>query len=493
MKMFELFAGSSVLIYGAGMYGQQVYHRIKSIYKVECFVDKRVRNIDNIDLEVNDIEHILKYKESVVLVCVHNANWHYDIAEDLYRHGFEKIVFLAMSEKYEETNSEKMNMIYNYFIEEEYGSLREIPCYSVMIGKYFEENIIRENKNYVVTWCDKEFLYSYDRMHEHLKEKKLETDFLNVPLIAYEPCTVLFRYFMYGIKDKVEKYIKLGKEVDNSFSMNEEEFLLEQYKTYRLLERKYEKGTDALQYMPIDVKWNVRGYFNIIDGHHRCVFYWLKGLQSMPVRMKREDYVIWMNDMAFQNIKKILGKNQIIPAVRINHPFLQKYKHSKTEYGITFLDLLSEWLYNSKSCFQSVIELSEKQAYYARNLYRMKKAKKIVAIVEPQEEVELAKAVASLQYIPEEAVDIRSSLKEAVSIYNEFELGIICARYDVKELELCLDILNMNITKTIFWQSKLDSDQEKEYILKHSDFKHYTCLATKCIDGRFCEIGVFDK
>ena len=496
MCNFELVIHSPVLIYGAGMFGQKIYHKIKDIYKIEGFIDRNVRSIDGIEVAVYDLEHIAEFHYCSVIVCTHNANWHYEIAEDLYAKGFEKIIFLAMSDNYPEKKAIQMNRIYNYFLEEEYSCLCGIPCYQDMKERNFTENIIRENKEYVVVWCGKELLYSYNKFHDYIKIDGLPKLYLDVPIIAYEPCTSLFRFFMNAIEGDVEKFVEVGRKVDNSFETTEEEFLNSQYDTYQLLEKTFEKGVDACQYMPIDVKWNPRGYFNLIDGHHRCAFYWLKGLQSMPVRMKRKDYEIWMNQPCFDKVKTLLkeeGGEQILPSVKIAHPVLQGYTCRYAEYGTTILDILTEWLYKEGLNFQSILEVSDYQGFYGRNFFRMKKAEQIVSVVQGDKEIKLAKAIAELQYIPDDAIKILSSLDEAIERNQTFEVGMLCGVYSIEELEINLDKLNNCLTNILFWQSKLNSQAEKEYILKYSDFHHYKDLATRFVNGRLCEIGVFVK
>ena len=98
-----------------------------------------------------------------------------------------------------------------------------------------------------------------------------------------------------------------------------------------------------------------------------------------------------------------------------------------------------------------------------------------------------------MQYIPDDAIKILSSLDEAIERNQTFEVGMLCGVYSIEELEINLDKLNNCLTNILFWQSKLNSQAEKEYILKYSDFHHYKDLATRFVNGRLCEIGVFVK
>lgn len=494
MGEFSLDKGKSVLIYGAGALGREIYNKIRDVYCVQCFIDRRTDVGKEMAIPVRDLEHISEYGNCVVVVCVHDGNWHYEIAENLYKHGFEQILFLALSDAYKKREALLMNKMYNLFIEGQFDCLVGIPCYSEMKRNAFEENIIRKNDEFVTAYCNKEMLYSYNKVDEHQKGK-VSTEiisYMNLPIMVYKPYIELFRFFMYGEGD-CELYIRNMRQLNNSFVMTEEEFLKSQYSVYQLLEREYEKGLDAFQYAPIDVKWNARGYFNVIDGHHRCAFYCLKGMQSIPVRMTREDYDIWVNESCLKKLKKILLRDGFIPSVRINHPMLQTYKCHYIEYEKTVLDVMQEWLYDERYIFNSVLELSNYQGYYSRNIFRMNESGEIGVVAAAKEEMQFIQAVNQLQYIPEGSIMIMETLRECMKGKKVYELGIVCNRYEVSELEEVLKYLNDIISDMIFWQSKTDAEAEKNYIMENSKFCNYKRIGSKCLEGRLYEIGVFSR
>lgn len=484
---FDMPVESKILIYGAGSFGKEIYKKAKEAYSVVCFVDKNKNKIEDIDVEVRTLKDIVEYKESIVVVCVHNGSWHREIAEQLQALGFNKILFLALFNVYQSEKAALMNQFYNLFLEGQYDLLRRIPCYSDMLKNIFEEKVIRKNSAYVITYCGKELLYS----QEPVQGVFVEEFYSDAPMVAVKLYMDLFRYFMYG-EGSPAQYIKTMKNINNSFSMSDEEFLEDQYSVYKMLENNYWNG--GVDSMPIDVKWNQRGYFNIMDGHHRSAFYILKGMQKLPVRMRKKEYDIWRNDLALKRTKALLNKTQLIPAVRICHPMLMDHDCRYNEYEITVLDVLQMWLYTLKRKFESVLELSPYQSYLGQNFYKMRKADKITSVVRSMEEAELARELCALQYIPEEAVEIVNALNVAEMIEKGcYELGLLCNFYDLEELQLKLCILNDCIEDILFWQSRYDAEAEKKYILDNSKFCKYQYLATKCMEGRFYEIGVFRK
>ncbi|MCM1251841.1 MAG: ParB/Srx family N-terminal domain-containing protein [Clostridium sp.] len=486
-KVFDLEIGSSVLIYGAGELGQSIYNRIKHIYSIKCFIDRTISALRDNSIEIRNLDNISEYTNSVVLICVHNANWHNEIAEQLYKLGFNKILFLAFSNTYQKEASYTMNRLYNLFMEEEYNLLTDIPTYSTVIQKTSKEKILRETSSYIVVYCAKELIYS------SLPDNKIYSenlDFDDIPMIANKLYINLFRFFMYGQGD-ADLYVKTMKNINNSFDMSDKDFSQSQYSIYQLLENEYAKGIDFINLMPVDVKWNPKGYFNILDGHHRCAFYILKGMQTIPVRMTKKDYNLWMNNACIKQIQTILTHHQLRPAMYINHPILSEYQCKYIEYETTLLDIFQQWLYSLKKNFTSALEISPYQAYFSRNLYRTQKIDKIYSVVLNENEKLLSYALCNLQYIPVNAIKINTSLYEKE--YCPFELGLVCNIYGIKELQEKLDYINNIITDTLFWQSKSDINKEKEYILQNSEFQYYECLEHTCFDGKLCEIGVFKK
>ena len=73
---FDMPVESKILIYGAGSFGKEIYKKVKDAYSVVCFVDKNKNKIEDIDVEVRTLKDIVEYKESIVVVCVHNVRWH---------------------------------------------------------------------------------------------------------------------------------------------------------------------------------------------------------------------------------------------------------------------------------------------------------------------------------------------------------------------------------------------------------------------------------
>lgn len=489
-ESYKLQPGDSVVIYGAGALGRSTYKKIHDIYAVKCFIDKHMKSGDFFDIAVIAPEDSGIYKTYVAIVCVHNANWHMEIAENLHEIGYEKIVFLAIDDMYNQYLSMDMNKIYNFFQEEQYDKLIDIPTYQSLLKREKNTCVIRQSSKWVITWCGKELIYSYNKIDNHQKPYMEDWVYsvLDIPMIAHKPYMSLFRYFMFG-QGNADIYLNSMKSFNHHFPMTDKQFILDQYAIYQLLEKSYAKGMEELLLAPISVTWNNRGYFNILDGHHRCAFYWLKGMQKFPLKMTRGDYEKWLNNACYTKAESLLEKGCTL-SMQISHPILYSYQSQIVEFEETVLDLLQAWLYDRQLICANILELDLMQGYYSIQLYRMNIGKNIECLVASQQETELLETLFDLYYIPQEYIKLKKCLEEC---HRQYDLIIMCRMYDTQQLmdnEIALKQLS---AKKLFWQSKENGESEKKIIMQYLQFSHYEHLGYKCVNGEASEIGVFSK
>ena len=493
MEYFDLYQHSPVLIYGAGALGIEIYHKICDVYQVCGFIDKRKIRLnfdEKNDIPVYQINDLPDLYKCVVIICVHNAIWHYEIANDLYDAGFNRILFLAMQETYNQAAAKYMNTMYSYFLEENYEKLKHIPYYSVLKSTSYTANIIRESGNYVVALCGRELIFSREKKEEHQNIHKITDEHLKYggcPIVVCEVYLSLMRYYICA-QGSPDLFISLWKDLINGFEMDDKQFLAEQWQIYQLLEREYDQGIDMLQYMPIDVSWNQRGYFNIEDGHHRAAFYYIKGLRNIPIRMKKSDYICWLHSDKVNAVFKALKIAR--PRLPILHPCFFHVEYSLHEYEESSVELVIKYIYKTEKEYNSLLDASDFCGEFARAFYRTKKAKKMVAIV-TEEELPLQKAINELYYIPLDEVQFKAASIDQLT--DSFECGVLCGKYGFNELPQLCGIIDELIIKEIIWQSKENIEEEKKYILDNTQFKHYEKIGIKCVNGKLREIGIFTK
>lgn len=491
MEKFDLLEGSSVLIYGAGALGKKIYNQINKIFDVRGFVDKRRITIiiDKNNIPVYQPSELVGLEQCSIIVCVHNASWHYEIAELLYNRGFSKILFLAVHKVYERDMAKSMNKAYSLFLEENYMELKNIPSYNSLKNNIFLENVIRKSEKYVVSFCNREIIFSFNGIEEHNKSKLKKEHLLynDCPLAGFETYISLMEYFIHAEKSP-DKYVSLMKTLNNSFAMGETEFLDDQWNVYQLLECEYEKGLDSFQYAPLDVAWNEKGYFNILDGHHRAAFYYVKGMQYFPIRMKKEDYYHWVNEDKIGAVIESLKISE--PQVPIMHPYFTNVEYKIKEYEESTMEMVLRYVYETNTRYDSLLDASDYGGEFARSFYRSGKAGKIVSLIEDKD-YSFQKALNDLYYISEDMVRVESGTLE--KLQGKYQCGVICGKYNLVSLEKIVQFFDILFADEIIWQSKDRIEEEKRYIIEKTQFKSYKALGKKCVNGKLRETGVFTK
>ncbi|MFR2694497.1 MAG: hypothetical protein ACLTBV_31760 [Enterocloster bolteae] len=75
-----------------------------------------------------------------------------------------------------------------------------------------------------------------------------------------------------------------------------DELLIEKrFREFEIMQHELNCGMDFFINHPAKAKWNSKGYFNLIDGHHRTTFLYYSGITKIPVQITRGDYESWCN------------------------------------------------------------------------------------------------------------------------------------------------------------------------------------------------------
>lgn len=469
---FFLKQNSDVAIYGAGALGRQIYERICGNYNVVALLDQKAENLPTFKVPVWKPDISLSKnlgKNVTIIVCVHNGAWHNEIADELYMLGFDRILFLPFFEKFDSQRAFMMKSAYNMWLEEEYEKIScyPIPLYPSMKRK--EQPWIRSGEKYVVAYVSAELLYSHHKPFEYEKckvEKKFEK-YLSVPMILLEPYVELFNYLDNGMGD-FELYFDFVKESTQGTGRIEKEKLLKDRVTlYKMLECELLQGKSCMEQSPVDVEWNEKGYFNIIDGHHRTVFYFTKKMYKIPVRMRSCDFVKWQSSMASINENIKIGENGCIEKLLL----FQRYLGLRNWEKLSFAEIGGYNGYFSYNFY--LMGVKNVMLADSRNLYKedISETYKV-----PQKTAEIFRVI-----------DIRELKKES----EIFNVVCICNAFNVDELDDIVSFLDNNVSDIILWESKHNASLERNYVIANTKFKKYHKLGLDCLSGEEKEIGVF--
>ncbi len=358
LEIFSLKKDSKVFIYGAGALGRRIRSYIGDYYHFEGYIDQKK---DSINLAgcgdlVYGLEDLnILSKDICVIVCVHNGLWHRNICDELYNRGVDNILFLAVGDTFDYSQSQQMNEKYSIFMSQTFD-ISDIPKYGSMCKQKNVDDypILYQSGDFVTLLYPIELLYSdnanLEEAHNFRKITDQHRKYVDKPMTSHAPYLDLFRYMMFG-GDYPAAFIELYRNMNNSTHMTDEEFLDSKWKIYNLLEKEYLKGWGYLKYSPIYASWNENGYANIRDGHHRAAFYYLKGMRRIPVRLSKEDYV------KFQSIS---------------------YKPFFAEGAISTWDIISSFLVSEQRVFPIVLDATNRNHEIGAHLIRIRATKSIM-------------------------------------------------------------------------------------------------------------------
>ena len=297
--MFDLNGESLIYIYGAGALGKKVYGQIREKCSMGGFFDREIKELPYDDIKCYSLENYHIEKGASVLVCVHNGLWHKEIADNLKNAGCNRILFIPMGEGYDPELAHQMNKKYADLL---FGTfpINDIPEYDCMLVEKKSKLLdpIEESIDWVTCYCPVDMLYTgeptngySDHIIEKLSDKILGKSllyYMDTPIAAFKPYIELYRYFVFREKYPQE-YVTLFNGVNNSFMLEEEDFLRERFQVFTFFKTEIERQ-GSFKDMPAEVWLHDNGKFSVLDGTHRTVFQYVMGITNIPVRMRRQNY-----------------------------------------------------------------------------------------------------------------------------------------------------------------------------------------------------------
>lgn len=339
--MFEINEKDKILIYGYPKYDstkELLNYMVIQGWNICGVIDKRASLLqEKSTYPIWKLEEIPFSKELrktiVVIVLLQNGFLHTVIANALWEQGFEKILFVPK----DTSNIEKRRMSekYNALLFRDFGVLKEIP----IMGKALLDEIImidgliKQEGNVYTVLVQTELLFS-GRADSKLKEQNIKycTEYLDL----YD--------YLTGKKQTCQEYLWIACVEENKA----DEFLADRKRLYLFYEQKRVEGDSFFVDNAPRVVWNEKGYFNIVDGHHRAVYLAYCGQRKIPVQMTKADYLKWKNavrysDVIFSPYAGVDIKNEIVI------DFVYNY-YSRSENKIKFLDLSLKYVLFFQQC-----------------------------------------------------------------------------------------------------------------------------------------------
>lgn len=472
---FDINKDSRIFIYGGGALGRSFYYQLKNDgYNVNGIIDKNADKLTNKEgvafFSIRDFAGTFK-EGDVVVICVHNALWHAEIVELLMPLGVENILFVPLGKDFGRRKSNEMMKAYNHFVNREYNALNNIPTLPSICDKSLnvKKSVLYETGDSVICWIDITALYTSESVAfatiRHAP-KELEK-FADTPMPGMLPYVNLFRLLAGQNEGEGDSFVRLCKRFQNSIDeYSDEEFLNDRFDLYNELNTQLNFGIERFIDSAPDCKWNIKGFFNLLDGMSRTTFLYSKGFQFVPVKMKKEEFEYWANRKGIELVNSFLPR---MTDWEIEHPAFIEYPVKYPGMKRHAMAAIEEFYNSKKWDGVSVVDYTDTDGCLSR--YFARQGAKVVRCVN-RESLSFETALNKL-FRQENVICIRERAEEiekagiiAMTVnINNIDEAFCHINNNVDAAALCL-YHNMNEEEIVSFENKMNRKPQWVYVIK---------------------------
>lgn len=457
--------------------------------------------------EINEIDYDL------ILVCV------IDDCENIYNTCVEngialkRVLFVSWKSSISFTEEMKNKLCNEKELKEDFPyiehEMREKRDQYLYI---FNDDVISEELNdsayicdgdgdSVVVWVPVELLFAEDGDKADVEGRTAEwtahnRKWSNHPIISFEPYRNLFEFFITG-RDYPKLYCDWFQGLFTTRGLTSgytDELLIEKrYREFRMMQRELNKGTEFFTTHPAMATWNSRGYFNLLDGHHRVSFLYQSGFTRMPIMISRDEYEIWKNynkaNEAHEEICRQERKEFYQP---IPNPYYMNLHTYRDEFNKSRLHHLLEYFGPKRMTGKKVVDIGANLGYISQMFYRM--GAEVTMIEFDPNHYKLLKIINEMLYVK---ARVATEAFENYAGKDIFDIAIMLTVFypyfdeDAHVRDAFIKRLNENVNEMLIWESGNRADEEKAYILENTKFKNYERICYTYATGKFREMGIF--
>lgn len=379
-------------IYGAGIEGNRIKENLtKNGYLVYGFLDaiKRTNILDenNKIFNLKDISELNIYN-NIVIIGLADGMIHAQVINNLKKIGFNYFIFIPLSMPINQKL--KIDNI-NLFNKVAYGDcdINEIEINHIDCLFKLDFDISNQtNKNTV--FFPIELLYIELNENAMSNKKELyDNPFLGIENNIY----YLFNNFNNSIFE-CDEYFKYKK---NKPTLEEKQNVIKsRYKQHLRFVKEYNQGIDLFVASAPHSIYNKKGYFNIINGHHRTNFLLAQGRRDVPIKVNDEEFEIWKNTEVFENIKDVFTYDVLS---KLEYPILNPYFYTHNVNTDLFsLDVVRH-VYKIISNLQendvNILDNSKGYGYFA-HVFSLSQKYKTYYYIDEKENIEITKKIFEL-------------------------------------------------------------------------------------------------
>lgn len=306
VQSFYFDSNKSIFLYGDNFISRKLYKNLsENGYSIKGLIDQKyktsLKDINGINLlSLNFLKKIID--DAVIIICMSNALTHETVLPELIKKGFENIIYLPMIYNRPLKEQEIIRCAYFSILNGDYKNALEIPKTISLNTDKWE---IFKTSNNTAFFCHTDLLFTATKneikknilpgrwnLSKHFLDNAIE-----IPLENLLPYKQLFSYLM-GNEVYPKAYLDWMRDTEE-----EKKLLLENRRQLlQVYEQNYEYNFSFFLYSPAKANWNKKGYINICDGLHRCIYLMMKGKKLVPVVLSNEDY------LAYEQFRKQNGK-----------------------------------------------------------------------------------------------------------------------------------------------------------------------------------------
>lgn len=487
---FCISAKEKIAVYGGGERGVALKKDLVKIgYEVICYLDKN-RNLKR-DLPVYSIDECDLDLSTIIIISLSNGSVHKSIADELLSKGYNKIIFIPIDFFSKLNITKDMFKIYEKIV---FGDSLEgikIPKYDNFYKNMFEyeHSIIEKYDEYFKVWVDFQSIYSLDiKKWEDDKDKVfLEELYQNKNIGLLHNIISMMEVFE-GKKTKNRgTYLKSISKNINIESLDQ--WMNEREKLYQTYNRELNFGMEFFENSAPLSKWNKKGYFNLLDGHHRVSFLYLKGFRFIPLKISKKDFNIWLNDNTLKCVLNYIQTEKFKIKAPISHPSFNLLKSECEDFCIRSIRAIFDELRGEDFKSARVLDISGYEGFFGRNIEKMTKEPAICV----DDKIDFVKKINKLLYNDNMIIYKFEELKE-ISKY-EFDIIImmdIFNKLNEDKKDYIFKILKKKNNQKMFCSFELKCvETEKNIIFLKSNFSRYKKIFTSISNNIEYEFGFF--
>lgn len=297
--MFDISKGSRIVLYGYSQFDlvKDRYDVMRKLgYLMIGYIDQTAKRLEMPShipcWTLDSFPYQRKEREQIVtILLLQNGRTHEQIAKTLHDSGFDKLLFVP-----EQTNTfckKRLFQKYNAFIQQEYEELTDIPEWKDLCKPepYTVPEFLRCSKHHCTVQVPAELVFTYTLENNEEENICFDKSYQELFSVLEGRSFSCNRYFEF-----------MGADTDSQ----KKALLADRFSLYCQWENQRQYNLDCFTDAAAIAVWNSRGYFNLIDGHHRAAYLLRKGYRKIPLAMSREDYNKWnscIEEAAYERLR----------------------------------------------------------------------------------------------------------------------------------------------------------------------------------------------